>query len=462
MRSKKLIQSKSDILEFFQEASVSKKELLIGLEVEKSAVFDQDLSPVQYSGPYGYASILKKLSEEVGWKITGQEGGKITSLKRGDSEIHIEFDGRIELVSKPRKRLYNLCREYQMHANEIDQISREFGVRWVSLGWKPFAKIDEVNIAFPEKFKAESNHAIKNYPDLDKKIYTGWTKKTDGVHVNFGYTSEKDAINKFQTMLRVSPILTAMFANSPLNTGKFSGFLNNRYNSTLSCSPHRTQIRKEFLEDGFSFEKWIDYLIKLPMRRIDRKGKQIFIPLTFEEYIKKGYKKHRARIEDFYLHIKSVWSEMRIKHYLEYRGLDTVPPHLIPAIPAIVRAITLNQDVMSECKKITENWTFNDHLEIRKGICKTGLQTRAPDGKKILDLAKELLEIASFSLKKQHQEIKDRTDASRFLWPIKEYIFVREQSPAEYIMEMWNGKWHKDPRKLIEWSESLVFDKTNN
>jgi len=64
------------------------------------------------------------------------------------------------------------------------------------------------------------------------------------------------------------------------------------------------------------------------------------------------------------------------------------------------------------------------------------------------------LNIASFSLQKQHREKKKRVDASRFLWPIKEYIFVREQSPAEYVMEMWNGKWHKDPRKLLEWSET--------
>ena len=71
----------------------------------------------------------------------------------------------------------------------------------------------------------------------------------------------------------------------------------------------------------------------------------------------------------------------------------------------------------------------------------------------MIDLAKELLEIASFSLQEQHREMKDRVDASRFLWPIKEYVFVREQSPAEYVMEMWKGKWRKNCQKLIDWSQ---------
>lgn len=454
MNSKNPIKSKADILKFFHNAAVPNNELLIGIEVERSAVFEEDLSPVQYSGRSGYLAILKKLAEEVGWKVIDKdENGNITALKRGESEIHIEFDGRIELVSKARKGLFSLSREYQMHAREIDKISEEFGIQWLSMGWKPFAKTKEIRFAFPKKFNSASRHYVKQYPDFQKNIYKAWEKKSDGVHVNFGYTSEKDAINKFQTLLKISPILVAMFANSPLSVGRFSGFLDKRFYSTLHCCPHRTLIQKAFFEEGFSFERWIDHLLKLPMRRIERNGKQIFVPLLFRDFLKNGFKRHNPRIQDFYLHIKSVWSEVRMKHYLEYRGFDTVPPHLIPSIPAIIRALTLNPDVMRECQNLVKNWTFTDHLEMREKVCKYALQAETPDGKKVLDLAKELLEIASFSLKGRHKEMKHRVDASRFLWPIKEYIFVREQSPAEYVMEMWNGEWHRDPRKLLEWSK---------
>jgi len=454
MNNKKPIRSKSDIVQFFHDASMPKKELLIGLEVERSAVFDKDLSPVQYSGTSGYLAILKKLVEEVGWKIAEQdENGNITALKRGESEIHIEDDGRLELVSKPRKGLFSLCREYQMHSREIDEISKEFDVSWISMGWQPFAKEKEITYAFPHKNKIHYDHFQKYFPDFQKKIYKDWEMKNNGIHVNIGYTSEKDAINKFQTLLKISPILISMFANSPLIASKSSGYLINRPRATSICCPHRTQIQKIFFKQDFSFEKWVDFLIDLPMRRITRRGKTILVPLSFRDFLNNGFQKHTPCIGDFYLHIKSYWGEMRIKQYIEYRGLDTVPPHLIPSIPAIIRALTLNSDVMRECQGLVKNWTFTDHLEMREKVYKHALQAETPNGEKVLDLAKELLKIASFSLKERHGKMKDRIDGSRFLWPIKEYIFVQDQSPAEYVMEMWNGEWHRNPRKLLEWSQ---------
>ncbi len=454
MNSKIPIRSKDDILKFFYSASVPKKELLIGLEVERSGVLDIDLSPVSYSGKSGYLAILKKLVKEVGWKISNQDdNGNITSLKRGGSEIHIEDDGRLELVSKPRKGLINLCREYEMHAHEIDEISKEFGIRWTSMGWQPFAKKSEIRYAFPEQNAISSKHYKNHYPDWQEKLFAGWEKKNNGVHVNFGYTSEEDAINKFQTVLKISPILMAMFANSPLTTSKYSGFLAKRNQTTFMCCPHRTQIQKAFFEKNFNFDKWVEYLLDLPMRRISRKNKQIFVPLSFRNYLKNGYKNYRPRIQDLYLHIKSVWNEARIKHYLEYRAFDTVPPHLIPSIPAIICGLTLNLETMKECQKLVKNWTFSDYLEMRKKAFKYGLQAKTPNGEKLLHLAKKLINISSNSLKIMHKNKVERIDVSRFLWPIKEYIFVREQSPAEYVMEMWRGDWHKNPRKLLEWSE---------
>ena len=454
MNSKTPIKSASDIVQFFHNAAVPRNELLIGLEVERSGVYNKDMSPVSYAGSSGYLAILHKLVEEVGWKIIDQDtNGNIKAIKRGGSEIHIEDDGRLELVSKPRKGLFTLCREYQMHIREINEISEEFGVRWVSMGRQPFATNKEITYIFPSKIKSCHNHYQKHYPDWEKKIITGWEKKDNSIHVNIGYSSEEDAIEKFQTLLKISPILTAVFANSPLNVKKFSGFLANRAHNTSLICPHRTQIQKIFFEKNFNFARWVNFLLELPMRRIDRKGEQIFIPLSFCDYLKNGFQKYSPRIEDFYLHIKSFWGEVRIKNYLEYRGIDCVPPHLLPSIPALMRAVTLNPDVMQECQNLVKDWTFTDHLEMREKVYKHALQAETPNGGKMIDFAKELLNIASFSLTEQHKRLKDRIDASRFLRPIKEYVFVREQSPAEYVMEMWNGEWHRNPRKLLEWSE---------
>jgi len=90
MDGKTIIHSKKDILKFYQESAVSRRELLIGIEVEQSGVYSENLSPVPYSGKNGYLAILKKLVSEMGWKVVKEEDGNIVSLKRGESYLHIE------------------------------------------------------------------------------------------------------------------------------------------------------------------------------------------------------------------------------------------------------------------------------------------------------------------------------------------------------------------------------------
>ncbi len=143
-----------------------------------------------------------------------------------------------------------------------------------------------------------------------------------------------------------------------------------------------------------------------------------------------------------------------MKNWLEYRTIDCVPPHLLPAIPALIRGITRSKDSMTAARELMRRFSFEEYCEIRDAANKSALAAVLPNGKKILPLAKELLEIANTSLKEHHLRKRGNADDSRLLWPIKQYVFVREQSPAEFVMEQWNGPWRKDPHKLLEWSES--------
>jgi glutamate--cysteine ligase len=410
--------------------------------VERSAVYNKNLTPVVYSGESGYLAILKKMVEKYGWKVASQDNnGNITTLKRGGAEIHIEDDGRLEFVSTAQKDLSCLCKEYQAYIHDTNEISKGFDISWLSMGWQPFALNKEIIYAFPKKNKLHHDFFQKHFPDYQEAIYSMWEKKSNSVHVNIDYTSEVDAINKFQTLLKISPILVAMFANSPLDAKKHYGLLINSYRSRLLSCPHRTQIQESFFQKDYSFDKWVDFLLDLPMRRIVRNGKIVFVPLSFREFLTDGFQGHTANIEDFNLHTKSFWGELRIKKYIEYRGFDTVPPHLMPSIPALIRSLTLNPDTMQKCQNLVKDWTFTNQLEMREKVYKYALQAETPDNRKVLDFAKELLNIASKTL----------AEESDLLLPIKKYICEREQSPSEYVMQMWDGEWNQDPKKLLSW-----------
>ena len=73
-------------------------------------------------------------------------------------------------------------------------------------------------------------------------------------------------------------------------------------------------------------------------------------------------------------------------------------------------------------------------------------------GKSVLSYAKELIDIANENLKSFKNLNEKGEDESVYLEPLKEFIFVKEKSPARYLIEKWEGEWHKDNKKLVEWS----------
>ncbi len=450
MSSNSLIKSKADLVESFRRSAVERNDLKIGIEVERSAVYEESLKPVTYNGPRGYHAILKKLVAEAGWQsLDTDANGNTFALKRGESAIHTEMDGRLELASKPRRKLINLVREYERFSSEIDSISREFGVRWVSTGWQPFSRNKEISLAPKPRGKIMHQYFAKK-DEGDSQL-----KKTNSVHVNFGYHSESDAVRKFQTLYAVTPIISAMFANSPLNCGRFSGYMGNRLRVGQNFEAQRNQVRDFFFAEDFCFQKWVDFVCDLPMIYIERNDKQVLMEgKTFAQFIERGHGRHHAQMKDFSLHMKSCWTEIKLKNWLELRSIDCVPPHLLPTIPALVRGITRNKDSMHAARLIMKKYSFPEYCEIRDIANKDALAANLPDGRKMLALAKELLEVASTSLKGHAAEKRGNADDSPLLWPLKEYVFVREQSPAEFVMEHWTGEWRKNPHRLLEWSES--------
>ena len=68
---------------------------------------------------------------------------------------------------------------------------------------------------------------------------------------------------------------TALFANSPFTEGKPNGFLSYRAHVWTDTDPDRTGIPAVFFEDGFGFERYVDWLLDVPMYFVYRNGRYI-------------------------------------------------------------------------------------------------------------------------------------------------------------------------------------------
>ena len=99
--------------------------------------------------------------------------------------------------------------------------------------------------------------------------------RTCTVQVNLDFASEADMVRKFRVSLALQPIATALFANSPFVEGKPSGYLSYRSHIWTDTDPDRTGMLPFVFEAGMGFERYVDYVLDVPMYFVYRDGRYI-------------------------------------------------------------------------------------------------------------------------------------------------------------------------------------------
>ena len=94
-------------------------------------------------------------------------------------------------------------------------------------------------------------------------------------------------VKKFRVCLALQPLATALFANSPFTEGKPNGFLSYRSHIWTDTDPDRTGMLPFVFEDGFGYERYVDYALDVPMYFVYRDGKYIDAPgQSFRDFLK--------------------------------------------------------------------------------------------------------------------------------------------------------------------------------
>ncbi|MCF7844941.1 MAG: hypothetical protein K9M03_03895 [Kiritimatiellales bacterium] len=447
--SKKEIGSAQDLVEYYNNVNWDQS-LYVGIEWERSGIYRNSQDPVSYLGENGYNAILHKLVEEVGWDILGEKEGQIYEVQRGETHVAIEGDGRIELAGSPQEDLHDLARELRIHNNEVVEMGNFFGIGWLSLGMQPIHANKQISMLEKERYSLLQGIG-------DAEMMETMTKRLNGITANLSYLNEENAIKKAQTAFRVLPIVGAIFSCSPFDSGKLSNLLDTRRYCIQNHAPERTGIPESILSENFSIADWFEYYMSLPVILISDKNGVEHKPekeLTFAEWIADGYKGSKPTIAQFDQHVKTTWSDIRLRpSYLEYRVADSTPFKFIMALPALMKGLLFDSDSWNQVKELTEEWTYEDILSIDKQAWETGLQTEV-NGKTLLTYAQELITIANEKLHQFERTDAQEDDESIYLAALKEQIFIKEKSFAEELKELYKGDWNNDSSRILEWCES--------
>ena len=437
---------KQDIIDYYRDVSSHPGEEKIGIECEKIGVDLNTGMNIPYYGPRGFLVILKRLVQELGWDIVTRNGRNILELKRRDTRLTLESDGRIELSGHVHQSIHDLHREFFLHKYEISIISNIFNVVWLGIGMTPLSPAQDIEI-IPKNRVVMSNKYWKKIGGYG----INWSRQTASIHVNVDYHSEPDLVGKFQAMLKVAPIIMGIYANSSIWRGKITENLCNRMVLALNADPIRFDPDPSFFDPDFSIEKWVDFCMRVPMMFLKRKNMWYEVPtnLTFGRFLKEGFQNFRPTMEDFILHESTIYTDVRIKKYMEIRCCDAVPPVLVPSFPALIKGLIYHPNGLDAIAQMTKGWDFNKVQNLRRRAAKNALQARV-DRVRLFDLARKLLDVADKNLKEMKVLNIREEDESIYLHPLREFLTESKMCPARLIAENWKTKWNRNIQKLIE------------
>ena len=441
-----LVEKKDDLIRYFESGAKPRSAWRVGTEYEKIAVSADDGTALPFSGPRGIEQILKRLADRHGYE-PDTEQGRVLALKGERSSITIEPGGQIELSGEQCDTIHCAQREFSVHVEQLMNACRECGATILGLGMQPMSRIDQIELLPKARY-----HIM--YPYMARKGSLGqrMMKQTAGVQANLDYCDEADAMRKLRVSMGLVPLIYAVFANSPLSDGGLNGYLTFRGRIWSDTDPDRSGVIEFALREGTSFEDYAEYALDVPMYFLIRDHHYIDLTqppgITFRQYMARGWDKERATLEDWSNHLTTIFTEVRVKKYIEVRTADSQPPSLMLALPALLKGVLYNDDCIQAAWDLVKGWTFAERLAISDAAQRGGLAARA--GKASLrDLGSELLGIAVTGLERARQLNKRGDDESIYLLRLLDLV-RQGVTPGSLTIERWKGPWNYDVKRLIE------------
>lgn len=424
---------KQEILDLFK--SGCKNTSKIGMEYERLPISQTTLKAVDYGSECGVCNFLRNFAREENWDYITDDYN-IIGLKQEHDTITLEPGCQIELSIKPENSIQELKTKVDNLNKKMSPILDKFGIKLLNYGVSPLSTNKTINLIPKKRYKLMAKYLWGILSDV-------MMRETAGIQCCIDFEREEDAVKKFKIANKLTPFMTAMFANSPIRGGVETGYKSFRALSWLNTDNDRCGFVGQ-IDDRFSFEEYIDYVLDTRMIFINRNNDVVPIngKITFNEFMQNGFEGFEANIEDFNLHANLYFPEVRMRNFLEIRNHDCVGKELQYSILAIYKSILYNHGAMSEIEELLSPFDYRDFSELRYNVPKNAMNTKI--GRYFVkDIAKEILYISEKSL------IEENLGEDRFLEPIKEYTSAGI-CPADVIIRNWNGLWHKDVRKLIE------------
>lgn len=436
-----VVKNKAQLVEYLAEGCKTTEQFRLGAEQEMFVFSGTDYKPAFYEGPEpGIQSLLENMYR-FEWQPI-RENGKLIALSRGDCLITLEPGGQFEFVGAPLKNAHQTHAETKAFYSELRSLANELGLSFLALGHQPKHSRQELPWMPKDRYKV-----MRGYMPSRGNLGLDMMQRTSAIQVTADFADEADMVQKFRVALALQPIVVALFANSPFKDGRVGDSLSHRAAVWSDTDPDRCGTLPFVFEESMGFERYVDYILDVPMYFVIRDGQYIDASgLSFRDFLKGRLPVLPGQlptIADWVNHLSTVFPQVRLKQFLEFRGADAGDAvNRVPALVALWAGLLYDSQSLAEAWDRVQDWTMSEHLELESAVVRGGFKTPFRDGT-VQDLALWMLDLSRQGLERRNLRNSEDVTESHYLLPLQKAA-ESGQTFAEQLIQKFSNQWQQD------------------
>ena len=432
------IESFDQLAAMMESGNKPESEWRLGTEHEKFGYLTDSLAPLPYEGPRSIRAIFEALRDRFNWTPI-EEGGHIIGLTRDGANISLEPGGQFELSGAPLLTAHDTKAELENHFDEVRAVTEGMGVAFMGIGAAPIWSHAEMPVMPKGRYRLMTDYMGRVGTHGTQMMY-----RTSTVQVNLDYASEADMVKKLRVALALQPVATALFASSPFFDGKLNGHKSWRSRIWRGLDDARTGMLPFAFEDGMGFQRYVDWVLDVPMYFVYRDGKYInALGQSFRDFLNgklSALPGEKPTLSDWADHMTTVFPEARVKKYIEMRGADCGNAAHIVALPAFWTGLMYDQTALDAAWDLVKGFDTLTREGLRVAASVAGLQGEA-EGVKIADLA-----LAAVAL--SHAGLAARGYGEEALLAPLVQNLNTGATQADRLLAAYHGAWAGDLTKV--------------
>ena len=438
--------NKDDLIRYFSDGEKTPGSEKIGTEHEKFVFSKKDLSLIPYDGEPSILKIFDKFID-LGWKPI-KEQKNIIALKKNGASITLEPGGQFELSGAPLDSVHETCIEINNHLEITKSIEEDQNIGFLGIGFLPDGSFDTVPRIPKKRYSEIMTPYMKKLGGLGLEMMY----QTCTVQANFDFTSEEDMRRKVKIGTAIQPIVTGLFANSPFKDGKLNSFQSYRSFVWTQTDENRTGLIPSMLQPSFSYEEYVDYVLNVPTYFVVKEENYIdCTKYTFREIMDGKFKEidpEELTLKDWETHVSTIFTEVRLKSYIEMRGADAGGYKSLCALPAFWAGLIYCNSCIDEVMELTNKWSYEEINRFKTDIAKIGLDAKI-ENQTGWDIAKKLLDSSSRGLSSRSKTNSYGDDETIHL----DYLFQivdSQESQATKLIKSYMNEGNLDIERLYK------------